>query len=68
MHYRYAVLFQPSIAALVALRSIAHSVAYSVNLNPEACFRAIKVEHVGSDWMLAAEDRLAGQSRTQSFP
>jgi hypothetical protein len=37
---------------------IAHVVAYAVDLDGEVCFRAIEVEHVRSDRMLATEDWL----------
>jgi len=59
MHYRDAVFLQPSIAAFVVSRSVAHAVAYSVNLDREVCLRAIEIENVRTDWMLAAEHRLA---------
>src|SRR5580692_1322745 len=58
-HYCHAVFVEPSVTLFVVLRPIAHVVAYAVDLNREVCFRAIEVEHVRSDRMLAAEDWLA---------
>jgi hypothetical protein len=44
------------------LRPIAHVVAYAVDLDGEMRFRAIGVEHVRSNRMLAAKDWLAGKT------
>ena len=52
------------IAAFVVLRSITHAVAYSINLDREMCFGAIEIEHVWTDWVLAAEDRLSWKACT----
>jgi len=38
MQYRYATFLQPTIAPLVALRSIAHGVTHAVDLDREARF------------------------------
>jgi hypothetical protein len=61
-HHRHAVLLEPSVALFVMLRPIAHVVAYAVDLDGEMGFRAIEVEHVRSDRMLAAEDWLTGET------
>ena len=58
----YTVLFEPCVAAFIMLRPIAHVVANPVNLDSEMRFGTIEVEHVRSDRMLAAEDRLTGEA------
>jgi hypothetical protein len=62
-HDSHAVFLEPSVTLFVVLRPIAHVVAYAVHLDGEVCFRAIEVEHVGSDRMLAAEDWLIWETR-----
>src|SRR5436305_9748184 len=54
-HQGDALRREPRIATNVALRAIAHVVTRPVNLERETCFRAIEVEYVWSDRMLAAE-------------
>src|SRR5580704_468852 len=58
-HHCHAVFLEPSVTLFVMLRPIAHVVAYAVDLNGEMGFRAIEVEDIRSDRMLAAEDWLA---------
>jgi hypothetical protein len=67
-HHRNSVFLEPQIAPFVALRLITHIVAYSIDLNGEMCLRAIKIEDVWADWMLAAKDGLAWKARAQSAP
>jgi hypothetical protein len=57
-HHGYAVLLEPSVTPLVALRSISHVVTHAVNPDCEIGFRAVEVEHVWPDRMLPAEYRL----------
>jgi hypothetical protein len=57
-HHCHAVFLEPSVTLFVALRPIAHVMAYAVDLDGEMRFWAIKVEDIGSDRVLAAEDRL----------
>jgi hypothetical protein len=57
-HHCHAVFLKPSVALFIVLRPIAHVVAYAVDLDGEMRFRAIEVEDIGSDRMLAAEDWL----------
>jgi hypothetical protein len=59
MNYRYALTFKPSIAAVIALRPVAHVMTRAVNLDGEPRFRAIEIKYVWSDWMLTAEARFA---------
>jgi hypothetical protein len=68
VQYRHTLFLQPSVAAFVVPRPIAHAVTYSVYLDRKACFRAIEVEDVGTDRMLATKDWLIGTSRTQPIP
>jgi hypothetical protein len=49
---------EPRIPSLVALRTVTHVMANSINLDSEPRFRAIKVENVGADWMLTTKYRL----------
>ena len=58
-HHCHAVFLEPSVTLFVALRPIAYVMAYAVDLDGEMRFWAIKVEDIGSDRMLAAEDWLA---------
>src|SRR5580704_6580362 len=67
-HHCHAVFLEPSVALFVMLRPIAHVVAYAIDLDGEMRFRAIEVEHVWSDRMLATEDWLAGEACAQAIP
>jgi hypothetical protein len=62
-HDCHAVLLEPSVTVFVVLRPIAHIVAYAVNLDGEMRFRAIEVEDIGADRMLAAEYWLIWETR-----
>ena len=64
--HRHAASLKPSIAADIALRTNAHIVTHSVNLDGEACLRAVEVEHVRSNRMLAAKHRLARSALAQT--
>jgi hypothetical protein len=67
-HHNYAVLLEPGVAALIALRPITHVIAYPVDLNREAGFGAIEVEHVRPNRMLTSKDRPARETCPQSAP
>jgi hypothetical protein len=67
-HHSDAMFLEPSIAAFVVLRSIAQIVADPVDLNREMGLSTVEVEHVGTDWMLAAKDGLAWKTSTQTAP
>jgi len=62
MHHSHTVFSEPSVALFVVSRPIAHVVANPVDLDSEMRFGTIEVEHVRSDRMLAAEDRLTGEA------
>jgi hypothetical protein len=62
MHHSHTVFFEPSVTLFVVLRPIAHVVANPVDLDGEVRFGTIEVEHVRADRMLAAEDRLTGET------
>src|SRR5581483_951024 len=67
-HDLHALLQEPSVAAFVSFRMAAHVVAQPVDLDGEFRLRAIKVEDVGADWMLAAKNRLSRYALAQSAP
>ena len=62
------MFLEPSVTLFVMLRPIAHVVAYAVDLDGEVCFRAIEVEDIRSDRMLAAEDWLTWEACAQAIP
>jgi hypothetical protein len=57
------MLLEPSVATLVALRPIAHIVAYAVDFDRESRSRTIKIEHKATDRMLSPKYRFARLSR-----
>ena len=68
MHYCYAVFFKPGIATNISLRSIAHVMARTVDLNRETRSRAIEIEHIRADRMLTTEYGLSRRTCTQAIP
>ncbi len=66
--YGHTMLLQPSVAANIALGPIAHVMANSVDLDRQPRPRAIKVQHIRSDGMLATKDWLSRSARAQPVP
>ena len=66
--HRQALCLKPCVAPLVALRAILNVVTHSVDLDRQARFRAVEVEYIGADRMLAAERRNSSCSRPQPAP
>jgi len=67
-HHGHTMFLEPGVTPFISLWAIRHIMTYSVNLNREIRFRAIKVEHVGSNRMLATEDRFSGQTCSKAVP
>ncbi len=62
-HYGHAVFLKPRVTMYVAFRPVSHVVAHAIQLDSEVCFCAIEVQHVWTDWMLAAKYRLSSRTR-----
>ena len=67
-HHSHAACLKPSVAADIALRPIAHVVTYPIDLDREARFRAIEIEHIWPDRMLTTKHWLSRRALTQSAP
>ena len=64
MHHCYAVIFKPGVATNISLRSIAHVMACTIDLDREPRFRAIEIEHEWADRMLTTKHGLSWHART----
>jgi hypothetical protein len=59
-HHCYAMFFEPRVATNIALWTVAHVMACTIDLDREPRLRAIEIEHVWADRMLPAEHGLSG--------
>ena len=56
----YPLRFEPFGAGLIALRSIAHVVSNTIDLDPESQFQHVEIENISPDRVLAPELDIAG--------
>jgi hypothetical protein len=68
MHDCYAVFFKPRVAANIALGTVAHVMACTVDLDREPRLRAIEIKHVWADRMLTTKYGLSWRAHTQAIP
>jgi hypothetical protein len=64
----YSTRVQPRVASQIALGTITHVMAGAVKLDREPSLRAIEIQNVGTDRMLASKNRLSRLSCAQTTP
>jgi len=62
------MLPEPSVAPIIALRSVIHVMTYSINLDREMRLGAVEVQHVWTNRMLTTKHWHSWLAPTQAAP